>query len=274
MNIQKETQAMLVSDMIDKIILERFLIKSIPKIRIIPYEQLEKLTHLKIKGLQRSLKSKLFISHKNDIEITENEQLLAGKANELIRGLIKKYVIPSQYTGGEELRDIAGVLDEQSYTDTEKNFIDFIFNTFISLTEINFSPKKVMTFETIQVLLNFNLVNNSQFRHFSKDIYNAVLQAKLHAGDTLKPYIEKSYKNNNENEIETRLKLSAEYDYYFDDKANLRCDLDTNKSVFIKNLLNTIISELNDLTVKLLLLVNLQNKYPFLIRDKIFSEFS
>ena len=73
--------------------------------------------------------------------------------------------------------------------------------------------------------------------------------------------------------MEERLKLSAEYDYFFDEKAILRCDLETNKNIFVKNILNTIISELSDIAVKIMLLVKLQNKFPFLIRDKVFNEF-
>ena len=273
MNIKQETRALFASNLIDKIILERFLIRVIPKNRLIPYEQLERLTHLKIKGKYNLLESELFLIHKNNIEVTEDEQLLTEKANEHIRELIKKYVVPSRFAGNEELRGIAGQFDEQSYTIAEKSFIDFIFDNFISLFDINFRPKTVLTLESLKVLLNFNLVNNSQFRHFSKDIYNAVLQEKLHAGDNLQPYIDKSYKNDDEHEFEKRSKLSTEYDYYFDEKANLRCDLETNKNTFVKNMLNTIISELSDLAVKILLLVKLQNRFPFLIRDKIFNEF-
>ena len=274
MNIMQETEAIIVCDLIEKIILERFLIKAIPQNRLIPNEQLEKIIHSKIKRKYKILESKLFLLHKKVIEVTEDELLLTEKANGYIRGLIKKYVIPSRFAGNEELPGIAGIFDEQNYTNIEKSFIDFIFDSFISLTDINFSPKKALTLESVKVLLNFNFVNNSQFRHFSKDIYNAILQGKLHAGDNLKSYIDKSYSNDNEHEIQKRLKLSAEYDYYFDEKANLRCDLETNKNTFVKNVLNTIISELSDQAVKILLLVKLQNKFFFLIKVKVFDEFS
>ncbi len=273
MSLQQEIWAMLASDSIDKIILERFLVKAIPKNRMISYKQLKKLTDLKIKRKYKLLKSELFSVHKNDIEVTENEQLLTENANEYIKALIKKYVIPSRFTGNTELRDIAGIFSEQYYTDTEKNFVEFIFHHFISLTDIDPRSVRALTLASRKVLLDFNLATNSHFRHFSKNIYNAILQGKLRAGDNLKQYIDKSYKNNHENEMEERLKSSAEYDYFFDEKANLRCDLETNKNILVKNILNTIISEFSDFAVKILLFVKLQNKFSFLIRDKIFNEF-
>lgn len=181
---------------------------------------------------------------------------------------------PERHKGAPARRGRRGqsvLLGEQNYTNTEKKFVDFIFDCFISLTDIDFKSKTVLTAESLNDLVNFNLAINSQFRHFSKVIYNAILQAKLHAGDNLRPYIDKSYQN--KHEMEERLKLSAEYDYFFDEKAILRCDLETNKNIFVKNILNTIISELSDIAVKIMLLVKLQNKFPFLIRDKVFNEF-
>ena len=273
MSLQQEIWAILASDTIDKIILERFLIKAIPQNRRIPYEQLERLTHLKVKQKHNLLESKLFKIHENCIEIAENEQLLTESANGYIKALIKKYVIPSRFTGCEELHGITGLFDEQNYTNAEKNFIDFIFQHFIGLADIELRPESALTLESKRVLFHFNLATNSRFCHFSKNVYNAILQGKLRAGDNLRWYIDKSYKNNYEQEIEERLKSSAEYDYFFDEKANLRCDLVTNQNTFVKKILNKVISELSDFAVKILLFVKLQNRFSILIRDKVFDTF-
>ena len=67
--------------------------------------------------------------------------------------------------------------------------------------------------------------------------------------------------------------LKQVYDYFFDNNGILKCDLDTNINMLIKNFLNTIIYELIDNKAKTMLLLKLNSKYPFLISEKIFYEF-
>lgn len=290
---KKELKIWVITDFIEKITLERYLLNAIPKNRHMALNNLTRLTNLKIGRQYKFIKSDLFQMDKKSITITDKENLLSYRANNYIKLLIKKYIIPNKYKNEAclELNDFAGFLEENIYSDKEKEFIDFIFNNCKSIASLGIDTISIKNNpKLIKNLLNFNLVNNSCFRCIAKKIYSDILHNKIHAGDSIKPYIEEIYKNekkydesrilieklygnnNNNNEIIKRLELSNIYDYYFDENAILRCDLETNRNIFIKNFINTIISEFIDIFAKMLILVNLQKTYPILIEDKIFNE--
>lgn len=74
-------------------------------------------------------------------------------------------------------------------------------------------------------------------------------------------------------QIAEKLEDSRKYDCFFDNYGILKCDLDTNKDILIKNFLSTILYDLTDDKSKTILLLKLNSKYPFLISEKIFYEF-
>ena len=66
-------------------------------------------------------------------------------------------------------------------------------------------------------------------------------------------------------QVAEKLEKSCRYDYFFDSNGILKCDLYTNKSILIKNFLNTIFYDFTDVKAKIILLLKLNNKYPFVI---------
>ena len=77
------------------------------------------------------------------------------------------------------------LVDNKYYTIEENNFINFMLKNFLTITDMDIFPNDTH----IKDLLNFNFVNNNDFRHVSKEVYNAILQKKLHVGDSILPYI-------------------------------------------------------------------------------------
>lgn len=74
-------------------------------------------------------------------------------------------------------------------------------------------------------------------------------------------------------QVAEKLEKSCKYDYFFDSKGILKCDLDTNIKILIKNFLSTIIYDLVDHKAKITLLMKLNNKYPFLMSENVFDEY-
>lgn len=58
---------------------------------------------------------------------------------------------------------------------------------------------------------------------------------KLRVGDSILPYINRVIKN--KKLINTKLKMSSEYDFYFNENAILKCDLETIINNLTKNFL-------------------------------------
>ena len=139
------------------------------------------------------------------------------------------------------------------------NLIEIVNDRFI----YKFVPK--------QDLLNFNYVNSFGFNYIARDIFNAILQNKIHVGDNIMSFMTKRYYD--KKILSEKLKYASIYDYFFNENAVLRCDLQTNTNLLIKNFLNLCIYDFNDITSKTILLLKLNNRYSFLIADKIFNEF-
>lgn len=114
---------------------------------------------------------------------------------------------------------------------------------------------------TGKALFEFNNLNHRPFLCTAQKIYNDILQNKIHAGDSIIKYIKIKL---TDKEVEERLEKSCKYDYFFDNNGILKCDLNTNKNILIKNFLNTIIYYLTDNVAKMIILLKLNNKYPFI----------
>jgi len=79
--------------------------------------------------------------------------------------------------------------------------------------------------------------------------------------------------NLTDKEITERLEKSSKFDYFFDKDGILKCDLDTNKNILIKNFLNTVLYDFRDPRSQTALLLKLNNKYP-ITSEKIFNEYN
>ncbi|MCI8499154.1 MAG: hypothetical protein HFE28_00885 [Clostridia bacterium] len=252
---------------LDTIILERYLCNLLPENRSFSLNEIQYLTGYNFKNLQKYMSSSIFEINKNTIYITDNQQLLSEKTMEYCKYLIKKYIFPSKYTQDQFAFHFRYFSDTKYYTSEENKFISFMLKNFLSIAHMDFLPKKI----NIKDLLNFNCVNSNGFFHVSKEVYNAILQKKLNAGDSILPYISKIIKN--KKQLNIKLKMSCDYDFYFNEDAILKCDLETNSNNFIKNFLNLIIYEINDNLSRIKLLIKLQCRYSILLKDKIFNEF-
>ncbi len=142
--------------------------------------------------------------------------------------LIKKYILPSKYKQNQYAFHMRYLVDNKYYTIEENNFM---LKNFLTITDMDIFPNDTH----IKDLLNFNFVNNNDFRHVSKEVYNAILQKKLRVGDSILPYINRVIKN--KKLINTKLKMSSEYDFYFNENAILKCDLETIINNLTKNFL-------------------------------------
>ncbi len=86
--------------------------------------------------------------------------------------LIKKYILPSKYKQNQYAFHMRYLVDNKYYTIEENNFINFMLKNFLTITDMDIFPNDTH----IKDLLNFNFVNNNDFRHVSKEVYNAILQ--------------------------------------------------------------------------------------------------
>lgn len=252
---------------LETIILERYLCNLLPENRKFSLSNIQNLTGYNFKHLQKNVLSSLFKINNNTIFITDDRQLLSEKTTEYCKYLIKKYIFPSQYTQEQYAFHARYLVDTKYYTSEENNFIGIMLKNFLSVANMDFCPKET----NIKDLLNYNFVNSNGFYYISKEIYNAILQKKLRIGDSILPYINKTMKN--KKRINAKLKMSSVYDFYFNENAVLKCDLETNTSNLIKNFLNSVIYEINDNFTRIVLLAKLQCRYPILLKDKIFCEF-
>ena len=154
--------------------------------------------------------------------------MLTEKTMEYNKCLIKKYILPSKYKQNQYAFHMRYLVDNKYYTIEENNFM---LKNFLTITDMDIFPNDTH----IKDLLNFNFVNNNDFRHVSKEVYNAILQKKLRVGDSILPYINRVIKN--KKLINTKLKMSSEYDFYFNENAILKCDLETIINNLTKNFL-------------------------------------
>lgn len=267
MSNKTKVQTFFITQKIENFIIEKNLITALPFNRQLSFGYIKKQTGINFSKINNHIRSELFNVQKSRIEITDNRQLLSEKTTEYCKYLIKKYIFPSQYTQDQYAFHARYLVDTKYYTSEENSFIGFMLKNFLSVVNMDFCPKET----NIKDLLNFNFVNSNGFYHISKEVYNAILQKKLRVGDSILPYINKTMKN--KKRINTKLKMSSEYDFYFNENAVLKCDLETNTSNLIKNFLNSVIYEINDNFTRIVLLAKLQCRYPILLKDKIFCEF-
>ena len=270
MSDSKSAQAVITAGILTDIILERNLIGAIPRNRQIPLENIKKLTCGKLSNIHKYVSIDLFTVHKTTLEVTDNDKLLSEKTLEYCRQAIKKFVCPSKHEQDEYIYNVGILYNETYYTAEEKSFIDLIFNNFMQIAKLDLNCK----ISSIKDLKYFNEVNNNFFYLAAKKVYNAILHKKLHAGDSIIPYINKVYINDQLQKIlSEKLKMCSIYDYFFDENAVLKCDLDTNLNMLIKNFINSVLYNFTDYSTKIILLNKLKMKYPLLIKDKNFYDF-
>lgn len=258
MSTEKLAQATIAMGDIEYTILENYLLKTLPKDNFFTFEYFKNITSLDFSRFWRYLKSDLFTIKKKKIIITENKQILNEHAKKYCKNLILKNIHPSKFRKDETMY-LCSFFFGNFYTDEENKFIDLLFDKFMEIFdfEIFSTPKNE--------ILNFFTLNEHFFYQISFDIFNAILHKEIHIGDSILPYVTEFP---NKTHFSLILEQSSKYDYYFDNKGILKCDLETNVNTLIKNILNTLVYKFYNFESKILFLSKMSSRYSFLIENK------
>lgn len=267
MYYKKDADANFAAGLLNDIILERYLIKFLPKNRQYSFQAIKKSTGYNFLYFRDYVNSELFTINKTTIDITDDERLLSKKSKSYCERLIKKLVFPANYKHDKYIYHIGRLFDNSYYSKNEKVFINLMLDELLRIINDDITIRPISRKD----LLKYNLVFNNGFSYVARDIFNAIIRNELHVGDNLMPYI--MQKITDKKDISEKLESSSEFDYFFNKNAVLQCDLDTNFNLLIKNFLNLSIYNFQDIFTRVTLLVKLHSKYSFLIRDKIFYEF-
>lgn len=262
----KSANALFATDKMEKIILEKFLADDIPGSKKFNLKQVCKYTGCKYYNLRNYIHSDLYTISKDSIEITDDIQLISHRSKEYVERLIKKMVRPAKYENNKYVYSIAKLFDNSYFTEEEQTFIKLMTNELFLIIKQNNTLRRI----DYKDLVGFYQLNRRPFLYTARQVFNDILHKKICVGDNISEYI-KTYLT--DFQVAEILKNSCKYDYFFDGNGILKCDLDTNKNILIKNFLSSILHDLTDDKAKTILLLKLNGKYPFLISEKIFYEF-
>ncbi len=265
MSVRKNAEALVASDLLEEIILERYLSGVMPQENKLCLKEIYIYTGYNYYNMRNYINSNLFTISKDAIYISGDMQLLSCKSKEYVEGLIKKMICPKKYENDKYVYIIAKLFDHLYFSEEEQKFIEFMTNELYLIIK----DRAVLHRISFKDLVGFHNLNRRPFLHIAQRVYNDILQKKICVGDNIMEYINKHL---TENEIIEKLKNASKYDYFFDSNGNLKCDLNTNTDILIKNFLSTIIYRFNDDLAKTILLLKLNNKYSFLISEKFFYE--
>ena len=262
----KSAKAFIATKILEQIILERFLTNALPKSKKLYLKQVYKYTGYEYYSLRNYIHSDIFTISKDVIKITDNTQLLSDKSKKYIEKLIKKAIYPANHEQDKFICLIAKLFNNSYFTYEEQNFIELMTNELFLLIDYCEISHRI----SYKDLIGFYHLNHHPFLCITRKIYNDILHKKLRAGENIMEYIKARM---TDIQIAEKLEDSRKYDCFFDNYGILKCDLDTNKDILIKNFLSTILYDLTDDKSKTILLLKLNSKYPFLISEKIFYEF-
>lgn len=244
------------SALLSVIILEKYLAGILPETRLISMKELNKITDYNYVKLRKFLGNNYYRVKGKKFNIIADNQLLAREAKSNCKYLIVELVIPSQPIDSFDNRVFLYIIDSD-FTVEEREFINLMLNDLIAVASIKEFSSQISERD----LCDFNTLNANSFDQTAKKVYNDVLQKKLHAGDNIMEYLKTDL---SDKEIAERLEKSCKFDYFFDKDGFLKCDLDTNKTILIKNFLNTLLYGFKDLRARNILLLKLNSKYPLL----------
>ncbi len=255
MNSKKCLQALQASMQLCDIILEKYLAGILPETRQLSMKELNKITIYNYIRLRKYLGNNYYRVIGKNIDIIADNRFLSEHATNLCKRLILNLVIPSQFDKSRfEIRVEKNIIDTD-YTAGERAFTDLMLNELLSVASAKEVTRRIPTKD----LSDFNSLNNNSFYRSAKKIYNDILQKKLRAGNSIISYLSE---NLTKKQIAESLEKSCKFDYFFDKNGILKCDLDTNKKILIKNFLNTVLYGFKDPDSRTVLLQKLNDKYP------------
>lgn len=258
MNCKKISKALCAASVLNEIVLEKYLADILPETKQLYIKQLNKDTGYKYNKIRKFTGNNYYKVTKKTVNIIADNQLLSKKSKSACKHLILKLVYPSQLNESSfETRAEQYIIDTD-YTAEEIEFINLMFNELLSITSIKGVARQISATD----LFDFNSLNGNSFYHTAKKIYNDILQKKLYAGDNVTKYFKTDL---SDKEIAERLEKSCKFDYFFNKDGILKCDLNTNTNILIKNFLNTVLYSFIDPDSRTALLQKLNSKYPVLI---------
>ncbi len=255
----KYSQALQASIKLCDIISEKYLADILPETKQISMEELNQITIYNYISLRKYLGNNYYRVAGKNIDVIADNQFLSEQAKNLCKRLILKLVTPSQFDKDSFENRVQKYIMDIDFTADEREFIDLMLNELLSIANIKECSSKISTND----LLNFNLLNHNSFYYNARKVYNDILQKKLHAGDNIILYFAD---NLTASEIAYRLQKAEKFDYFFNKHGILKCDLQTNRNILIKNFLNSVIYSFNDPYSRATLLLKLNEKYPILIK--------
>ena len=268
MTIEELAMCYILSSHIGNIIIEKYIAKeSPPDIAYVINN-----THWKKEQILfiKKYESDFFVIENDEIKVIADEQLLARSAKKHIMFAIKQNVYASKYAEKTFINNIGKLLDNKYYKRYELDFIDEVYNIFAEISNIETDVgKNSLTFPSDKDLMRYQSINYHYFKNIARKIFNETIQGRLHAGDDIGGYI-KPWKEKNREYFKTLLLYSHFYEWFFEPvggKLTLRCDLDTNRDLFIVSFINIVIYCFDDLAVQGKFLKQLHAKFGLIRRD-------
>ncbi len=253
---------------LNDIIIEKYLSGTLPETRQISMKELSKYSaYYDYTKLRKYLGNNFYRVNGEDIKVIADNELLSEKAKLHCKRKILKLITPSKFEQYSFENCVEKFVTDIEFTEEERAFFNLMVNELLAIASIKECPHQI----SLGDLLMFNLLNFGSFYNNAKNVYNGILQKKLHTGDNIKIYLEQ---NLAEFEIDNIYKLAEKYDCFFNINGILKCDLEADRNILIKNFINSVIYDFNDLLSRIALLQKLNNKYPILIREKDNEEFN
>lgn len=258
--VQECSQALQASATLCNIIFEKYLADILSETRQIAMKELNEITIYNYIKLRKYLGNNIYRPKRKTIKIIADNQLLSEKSKSHSKYLISKLVLPSKFYNDSFENRVGRYITDKNYTAEEIEFIELMLNELLSIAGIKEFARQI----SARDLSDFNSLNDNSFYHSAKKVYNDILQRKLHAGDNIMKYLKTDL---SDQEIAERLEKSCKFDYFFDKDGILKCDLEKNCNILIKNFLNTVLYSFKDQSSRITLLLKLNCKYPILIRE-------
>lgn len=253
---KKASYALQASMHLNEIILEKYIANTLPENRKIDMKELNAITNYNYYELRKYLGNNYYRVKGKTINVIADNQYLSEQSKLYCKRLILNLIPPS--TEKDFNRPERYIIDAD-YTAEEQEFINLMINEFLAVANCNEIEREI----DINNLLYFNFLNNYFFKLDVKRVYNDILQNKLHAGDNIKSYFDTD--NIIDLQFFNKLDIAEKFDCIFNKFYILKCDLETNKNILIKNFINTVLFDFDDISARISLLKKLNTKYPILI---------
>lgn len=255
--IKSVSQTLQASATLSDIILEMFISGTLPETRQINITELYLITVYDYKKLKNFIGNDYYIVEKNYIKVTADDKYLAEFSRNYLKRCILKLVIPSKFSKDDYDNRHEKYLIDKDYSQAELQFTYSVIDEILSVARLDNLPDNISTDDLYQ----FRLLYCNNFYYSARRVFNDILQNRLHAGDNIMSNLMEPFENC---EAINLLNDSCKFDYFFDKDGILKCDLKTNRETLIKNFINIVLTNFNDINSQIALLQKLNAKYPIL----------